>query len=188
MKKTVFLIFVIALFSFRLFAKEGSFFTNEALLGTGIPIYSETADSSRKSLLNSDDYKRIVVGLTLATNLNISEQIKLLIGAESFSDFLWDNSYYHSVDYSFFTGIKIFPNIEGLNFSLAYSLGNRSDFSSEKNQTLSWGNGFRISIQYDFMQDRDYKAKPLAGVYYRCLPRGNYNTDHILCLYAGLRF
>ena len=189
MKKTLVLILAAALFCTRLFASDDSFFTPEVSLGTGISIYSESADSLRKQILSADDYKRIVAGLTLDTNINLTEMIKVLVGAEAFSDFLWKkNEYYHSIDYAFFTGIKVFPNVRGLNFSIAYTLGNRSDFFNKKNATKSWGNGFRFSIQYDFMQDRNYKARPFVGTYYRCVPRGNYNTDHILCLYGGVRF
>ena len=181
-------------------------------MGTGVSIYDSSADELRKNLLTGKDYKRIVTGLTLDTNLNISDPLKIMFGAEAFSDFLWDKiNYYNTLDYSFFTGIKIFPGKSGLNFSISYILGNRSDFYTEiietpteelnedgtpvtkqslakRNNTKAWGNGFRLAIQYDFMQSRSYKVKPVAGAYYRCVPRGNYNTDHILCIYGGIRF
>ena len=182
-----------------LFADDNSFFINEVSLGTGISIYSDNADSNRKAVLNSDNTKRIVTGLTLDTNLNISELIKVVFGAETFCDFIWDNGlYYHSIDYAFFSGIKVFPNVAGLNFTVAYSLGNRSDFNNIDPQTgektggkttnRSWGNGFRLGIQYDFMKDKIYKVRPFIGAYYRCVPRGNYNTDHILSINGGIRF
>ena len=191
MKKLFFTIILILFSSGILFANEDSFFTTEVSLGTGISIYDSSADELRKQMLTSKDYKRIIVGLTLDTNLNISEPLKIMFGSELFSDFLWEKSnHYNTLDYAFFTGIKVFPNKSGLNFSISYVLGNRSDFFTEdpKTDTKSWGNGFRLSIQYDFMQSRSYKVKPVAGTYYRCVPRGNYNTDHILCLYGGIRF
>ena len=211
--KKLFLLIILAIpMSFHVFAGEDSFFTTEVSLGTGISIYDSSADELRKNLLTGKDYKRIVSGLTLDTNLNISDPLKIMLGTELFSDFLWDKTnYYNTLDYSFFTGIKIFPNKTGLNFSISYILGNRSDFFTElvetptdelnedgtaktktirtkKSDTKSWGNGFRLSIQYDFMEARNYKIKPHVGAYYRCVPRGNYNTDHILCLYGGIRF
>ena len=192
----------LALFVFgvtALFADDSSLFINEVALGTGVSIYSDNAVSSRKTIMNSDDTKRIVAALTFDTNLNISEMIKVVFGADTFCDFIWENGfYYHSIDYAFFTGIKVFPNIAGLNFSISYSLGNRSDFynidsqtgdkTGGKNTNKSWGNGFRLGIQYDFMKDKIYKVRPFIGAYYRCVPRGNYNTDHILCLNGGIRF
>ena len=191
MKKLLFIIFLILFSNSVFFANSDSFFTTEASLGTGISIYDSSTGDTRKNILNESGYKRIILGLTLDTNLNISDPLKILVGTEIFTDFLWKSSdFYNTLDYSFFTGIKIFPNRTGLNFSIAYVLGNRTDFFNEapKNQTQSWGNGFRLSIKYDFMQDKEYKLKPNAGAYYRCIPRGNYNTDHILCLYGGIRF
>ena len=147
--KKFFLITILIISSSFLFAEGDKFFTTEASLGTGISIYDSSADEARKNLLSEKGYKRIILGLTLDTNLNISDPLKIMIGTELFSDFLWKSSdHYNSLDYSFFTGIKIFPNSTGLNFSISYVLGNRSDFFTEapKKQTQSWGNGFRLSI------------------------------------------
>ena len=236
MKKT-FLISILMIFiSFEFFANEDSFFTPEVSLGSGISIYDDSSDSNRKSILTQTDFKRIVAGVTIDTNLNISDSIKVIAGGEFFGDFTWDRGiYYHTTDYAFFTGIKIFPDIKGLSFSISYTLGNRSDFYSirterqvpadtqtnpedstdpepadptdssaegnttpeetttqyvtlKKQETKAWGNGFRIAVQYDFFEDRDYKVKPHIGAYYRCVPRGNYKTDHILSIYGGVRF
>ena len=236
MKKT-FLISILMIFiSFEFFANEDSFFTPEVSLGSGISIYDDSSDSNRKSILTQTDFKRIVAGVTVDTNLNISDSIKVIAGGEFFGDFTWNKGiYYHTADYAFFTGIKIFPDIKGLSFSISYTLGNRSyfysirterqvpadtqtnpedstdpepadptDSSAEKNttpaetttqyvtlkkqETKAWGNGFRIAVQYDFFEDRDYKVKPHIGAYYRCVPRGNYKTDHILSIYGGVRF
>ena len=189
MKKLFFTTILFLFTSSFLFSNSDKFLTTEVSLGTGIAIYDSSADDLRKNLLSGTDYKRIIAGLTLDTNLNISDPLKIMFGAELFSDFLWDsNSYYHTLDYSFFSGIKVFPNKTGLNLSISYVLGNRTDFFENKNDTKAWGNGFRIAIQYDFMQDKNYKVLPNVGGYYRCIPRGNYNTDHILCLYGGIRF
>ena len=212
MKKLLLLLMLSIPMSFHVFAGEDSFFTTEVSLGTGISIYDSSADELRKQMLTGNNYKRIIVGLTLDTNLNISDPLKIMFGSELFSDFLWEKpNYYNTLDYAFFTGIKVFPNKSGLNFSISYVLGNRTDFFTElvetpteelnedgtyktttvrtkNNATKAWGNGFRLAIQYDFMQSRNYKVKPVAGAYYRCIPRGNYNTDHILCLYGGIRF
>ncbi len=241
MKKTLLISILMIFISFEFFANENSFFTPEVSLGSGISIYDDSSDTNRKAILTQSDYKRVVVGITVDTNLNISDSIKVIAGGEFFGDFTWDKGiYYHTADYAFFSGIKIFPDIKGLSFSISYTLGNRSDFystrterqipaetqtnsdtpaapdssdsedpsvpdsSAEENttpaettpryvtvknkQTKSWGNGFRIAVQYDFMEDRNYKVKPHIGAYYRCVPRGNYKTDHILSIYGGVRF
>lgn len=191
MKKLLFIIFLILFSNSVFFANSDSFFTTEISLGTGISIYDSNTGDSRKSLLNTSDFKRIIIGLTADTNLNISAPLKIMFGAETFCDFLWAGSdYFNTFDYAFFTGIKVFPTRTGFNFSISYVLGNRTDYFDEapKQDTKAWGNGFRISLQYDFMEEKEYKIKPHAGAYYRCVPRGNYNTDHILCLYGGIRF
>lgn len=190
--KKIFLVLLLAIFILPCaFSNSESFFTTEVSLGTGISIYDSSSGDSRKSLLKESDLKRIIIGTTAATNLNLSEPLKIILGAELFCDFLWKGSdYFNTTDYSLFSGIKIFPTRNGLNFSISYVLGCRTDYFSAapKKDTKSWGNGFRLALQYDFMEDREYKVKPSAGVYYRCIPRGNYNKDHTLCLYGGIRF
>lgn len=189
MKKSLLFAFFMTFALLSAFANSDNFFTTEVSLGTGISIYDTNGDSLRKDILSQKDYKRIVAGLTVDTNLNISEPLKIMFGAEAFSDFLWNSPlYYNTLDYAFFTGIKVFPNKTGLNFSISYVLGNRSDFYDDDTNTKAWGNGFRIAIQYDFMEKKDYKIKPSLGGYYRCIPRGDYNRDHILCIYGGIRF
>lgn len=194
MKKSLLFAFLMMFASGLAFSNSSSFFTTEVSLGTGISIYDSNGDSLRKDLLSQKDYKRIVAGLTLDTNLNISDPLKIMFGAEAFSDFLWNSpQYYNSLDYAFFTGIKVYPNKTGLNISISYVLGNRTDFFTndeleKQNDTKAWGNGFRIAIQYDFMMNKATKIKPVVGGYYRCLPRGDYNRDHILCIYGGIRF
>ena len=190
MKKLILIILASLSITAAAFAGQDSFFTNEVSLGTGIPIYNETSSVSRKDILGTTNYKRIVAGLTADTNLNISSSIKILIGAELFTDFLWNTElFYNSLDYAFFSGIKFYPGVKGLNISITYVLGNRTDFISQNPAvTQSWGNGFRLAIQYDFMTDRVTKIKPILGGYYRFVPRGNYSTDHILSIYSGIRF
>ena len=190
MKKLILSFLALLFISAAIFADQDSFFTNEVSLGTGIPIYNESSSVARKDILSTSNYKRIVAGLTLDTNLNISASIKILLGAELFTDFLWNEGlYYNSLDYSFLGGIKFYPGVKGLNISITYVLGNRSDFMSQNEPaTQFWGNGFRLAVQYDFLTDRVTKIKPILGGYYRFVPRGNYNTDHILSIYSGIRF
>lgn len=170
-------------------AENGSFFSNEILLGTGVPIYDDNSLTERKNILETSDYKRIVAGLGYNLNLNISEPIKIIFGADLSSDFLWEGSqYYHTLDYAFCTGIKVFPGAQGLNFSISYTLGNRSDFYDQKIGTSAWGNGFKLSLQYDFLNSSSSRIKPLLGAYYRCIPRGSNHTDHTLFIYGGIKF
>lgn len=183
-----------------LFGQNQSFFSNEICLGTGVPIYADSISSQRKDILASDDYKRIAAGLSYNAVLNISEPIKIAFGADLMTDFLWDGKqFYHTLDYAFCAGIKVFPGNQGLNLGIDYTIGNRADFLKEPVQTQegisyskssnskAWGNGFKLCIQYDFLNSSPGKVKPLLGVYYRCIPRGSNLTDHTLCIYGGIR-
>lgn len=224
MKKIRFFL-ILSVFScltMSVFAQKMRIFSSEIVLGTGIPIYADNQNSERKDILASSDYKRVVAGLSYNAILSLSEPIKLEFGADLMSDFLWDSTkYYHTLDYAFCTGIKVFPGAQGLNLSISYILGNRTDFylrsehintvpeSSEGDsgsggegsaaitdnvrniqtvQSKAWGNGFKLSIQYDFLNSAETKVKPVVGAYYRCIPRGSNLTDHTLCIYGGIRF
>lgn len=185
----------ILIFSTVLISSFGadSFFTNEIAISTGFPIYTDNSTSSRNTLLNTTNSNRIIVGATADVDLNISEPIKIMFAAETFCDFLWQGNYhYNTFDYAFFSGIKIFPDVGGLNFSIAYVLGNRFDSLNTEEKSTSyftdWGNGFRIAIQYDFLMDTNFKTTPFAGAYFRYVPRGNFNQDYILSVYAGMKF
>ena len=189
MKKIFLSLFMTMFVLAAAFSNTDSFFTTEVSLGSGVSIYDSNTGDLRKEIIAGNDYKRIILGLTADTNLNISKSLKILLGADLFTDFLWTaDQHYNTLDYAFYTGIKFFPNLSGLNFSIAYALGNRTDFSTDARETKDWGNGFRIAIQYDFMEKKNVTIKPIVGAYYRNLPRGNYNKDNILCLYGGIRF
>ena len=125
-----FLILIIfSCLSAGVFAQNQKFFSNEFILGTGVPIYADNISSQRKAILDSNDYKRIAASLSYNAILSISDPIQIVFGADLMTDFLWEGDlYYHTLDYAFCTGIKIFPGAQGLNLSIDYTLGNRADF------------------------------------------------------------
>lgn len=192
------IVFVFSVFSAQIFAQNSSFFSSEITAGTGIPIYDDNVNSERKLILDTSDYKRIVVGLSYNACFSISEPIRIILGADILSDFVWnDGLYYNTLDYAFCAGIKIYPGAQGLNLGINYTLGNRTDFlnvdsatgeSGEKQtNTRDWGNGFKLIVQYDFMTASENRVKPVLGAYYRCIPRGSNLTDHTLCIYGGVK-
>lgn len=203
MKKLRFILIfsVFSFFGLKLFAHGSGFFSSEVLLGTGLSIYEDDSVSGRKELLNTSDYKRILAELTYNAVFSISEPIKIVLGADLMSDFLWEQDmYFHTLDYAFCTGIKVFPGAQGLNLGICYTLGNRTDFTrlpaitesdpKENEKRIlnkSWGNGFKLNIQYDFLNSSSAKVKPVVGAYYRFSPRGGNFTDHTLCIYGGVR-
>lgn len=202
MKKLLSAVIFSFLISFFCFA-ESRFLQWDAGITTGFPIYDMKAADTKKELLTADDFKRVVAGINADLQLNLSEPLKLVFGVDSMLDFVWlDDEHNNTIDYGFYSAIKFYPGLEGLNFSIGYELGSRTDFiksydtddASEepelKNSVkqTAWGNGFRIALEYDIFYNKNVKVAPCVGVYYRFIPRGNYENNHILALYVNLKF
>lgn len=193
MKRTSLFLLVFVFFQAFLFS-EGKLFDWNVSLSTGIPIHSSSTEDSKSDILINDSFNRIITGFNGNTVINITTPVKLIFGADAFCEFLWDGSnHYNSLDYSFYGGIKIFPNLGGFSIAISYAFGSKATFykseeSDDSNNNTAWGNGFRVSFEYDFFYNQSAKVYPIVGVYYKYIPRGNYNFDHILAAYAGLRF
>ncbi|MCQ2592329.1 MAG: hypothetical protein MJ188_06050 [Treponema sp.] len=196
MKKLLALSFVSFFYVFALFANPADNILGiDAAISTGVPIHTAKASSSRDSILTkSTTFKRIIFGGNTDLIFNFSDTFKAMAGADTFCELTWEGStYYNTMDFSFFGGIKVFPNLAGFNINAAYVFGskgifiNTEDIHKQKNLT-AWGNGFRIGIEYDFFYGEDAAICPIVGGYYRYMPRGDYNYDHIFAAYAGIRF
>ena len=169
-----------------------------AALSSGFNIHS-AEDEARTQPLNTDSAAaKILIGANADATFGITEPLQLITGADLFCDFNYkDKYYYNTFDYSFYAGIRIFPNLQGLNFSVSYALGCRTDYLKYVNEEedfirgysfAKWGNGFRLSAEYIFLLDSETKFKPFMGFYYRYIPRGNNLFDNILTAYVGVRF
>lgn len=162
-------------------------------LVTCIPVYGGT----------SSPYKnRVVIGNDGDISLKIGAPLKILFGYDLIGDINWDkNEHSNHLDYAFWSGVKIYPGIGGLNGTLAYALGARTDFIDEKVfdengdlktrsvvETTAWGNGFKIGVEYDFLYDSNRRTMPALGFFYRLMPRGNNNYDNIFAFYINMGF
>lgn len=196
MKKLLSFTAIFILSQFLLFAQNDSqkILNWEVAISTGIPVHNSKPEATKSEILVSPSFKRIIFGANADVVFNITEPLKLFAGTDTFCEFIWEQSnHYNSLDYSFYTGIKVFPNLAGLNFSVAYVLGSKANFYkteevSNTSENTAWGNGFRIAVEYDFFYGEEAKIYPIVGGYYRFMPRGNYEYDHILAAYVGLRF
>ena len=194
MKKIMTFVTILALSQVFLFAQNERLINWEVALATGIPVHNSKAEATKSEILVSTSFKRIIFGANGDMVFNITEPLKIFAGSDIFSEFIWDGTnHYNSLDYSFYTGIKLFPHLAGLNFSVAYVLGSKANFYkteevSNTTENTSWGNGFRIAAEYDFFYGEEAKIYPIVGGYYRFMPRGDYKYDHILAAYVGLRF
>ncbi|MGP1457767.1 MAG: hypothetical protein ACTTKL_00420 [Treponema sp.] len=163
----------------------------DAALATGVPLYGSgtNAPSAR-----DDAPHRIIFGVDADMTVKIAAPLYLLVGADTLFDAAWSGS--HSavrIDYAFFGGLKVYPNIGGLNASVAYALGRRTDTESSEGgekaaASSAWGNGFRLSVEYDFLYRRSQRCAPVLGMYYRMMPRGGNTYDNIIAVYAGVTF
>ena len=128
MKKKISVVFILILFNIVAFAQE-RLFNWDIALSSGIPIHSSTTEATKSEILINADFKRIIAGFTGDVVINITEPVKFVLGADAFCEFLWDGSdHYNSLDYSFFGGVKDFPNLGGFNISVAYAFGSKTTF------------------------------------------------------------
>lgn len=191
MKKIISLIFISMTLSCSLFAEK--FLNWEIKAAAGLPVYG-AADASRETLKAEDTYKRVAAGTEVDLSFNVSKPVKILIAAEAFCDFTFENSQYiNALDYSADFGIKIYPFDDlGFNVTISYLLGCRTDFIKvaeiEDINNSDWGNGFKIDVNYDFLRNTKFKLMPTLGASYKYIPRGNNTTDHLFEAYAGVHF
>ncbi|MDE5898423.1 MAG: hypothetical protein K2H09_04070, partial [Treponemataceae bacterium] len=128
----------------------------DAGISTGIPIYGGGDVEAADSAVNGGSVNRIVIGGNAGATLRLGAPLKLLAGADLLCDFVWSGGdHSNHLDYAFFGGVKIYPGIRGLAFSIAYALGRRTDFIDNETESATrstaWGNGFRLSAEYDFL-------------------------------------
>lgn len=162
-------------------------------LVTCIPVYGDTSSTYKN---------RVVIGNDGDISLKIGAPLKILFGYDLIGDINWDkNEHSNHLDYAFWSGVKIYPGIGGLNGTLAYAFGARTDFIDEKVfdengdsktrsvvETTAWGNGFKIGVEYDFLYDSNRRTMPALGFFYRLMPRGNNNYDNIFAFYINMGF
>ncbi|MCR4579320.1 MAG: hypothetical protein K5681_03115 [Treponema sp.] len=190
MKKTFALAFIFALLSFSIYA-EKNLISISVGLNTGIPFYGSA--ELNEATEDLDASKRFVFGAYGLFNLNIIEHASVFTGAELFTDLNWaDKNYANHLHVDFPLGLRLSPNLGGLAFGTAYLLGFRSDFyylpeEEKSNSMTSWGNGFKLFLEYDFSYHGS-EFLPTVGISWSIMPRGNYDYDNLLNLYMGLNF
>lgn len=162
-------------------------------LVTCIPVYGDS----------SSPYKnRVIIGSDGDISFKVGAPLKILFGYDLIGDINWDkNEHSNHLDYAFWSGIKIYPGFGGLNGTLAYALGARTDFIDEEIsteegtskkrsvvETTAWGNGFKIGVEYDFLYNSEKKTLPALGFFYRLMPRGKNSYDNIFAFYINMGF
>ncbi len=177
--------------------------TAQVSAGTSAISYGDKGFRDFNKVLLSDDFKRFVFLLDVSGGLRLDEHIRFSFGSILNYDSFTKSSYQALyLDYNFYTGIRIYPELQGLNFGIDYVLGRRSnlfklpssyiDSSSSNNNVTSttthtpWGNGFRLTAEYDFMYDTTGFA-PMIGLSWRCMPRGSV-YDNVFSVFMKILF
>ena len=190
MKKIISVLILSIVFITGLTGKENPV-SFSAGLSTGIPFYgSKETDRINKSLENPG---RFIIGAYGNINFNIIEQGTLFLGADLLSDFIWNNDYHSNhIHFSMPVGFKIYPNLQGLCFGIAYTLGFRADFIDTvdvyKKEIPCWGNGFKLFTEYNFAKYGKSKYLPIIGFSWNLMPRGGNAYDNIINFYVGANF
>lgn len=191
MKKIPALLLTALLLGSSIFAKEG-LLSFSAGISSGLPVYGANSVISTGTEIPNGN--RMIIGGLASANLNILSQISFYLGNDLLWDITWNSAEKSSkLHVSFPLGIKIFPGVGGLNFGIAYTLGFRVDniktsSIGEYNDISSWGNGFKLHVEYDFAHDGKSKYYPSVGTYWNLMPRGNNSWDNLIVLYIAANF
>lgn len=165
----------------------------DAGISTGVPLYGDKRIETMNRNILSDSGVRIILGGIADVNITLSDYFTFFTGCDLLCDAnINKSSFFYHLDLAMFPGIKFYPGAGGLNISCAYSTGYRFDFLKTSAEGFeydpsSWGNGFRLGVEYNFAYKNDHNW-PSVGIYYRSMPRGNYQRDNILCVYCVVNF
>ncbi len=187
--------------------------TGQVSLGTSAIVYGDKEFRAFNKTLLSDDFKRFVFTVDAAGGIVLDEHVRFAFGSllnyDSFVQSRYNAIY---LDYNFYTGIRVYPELEGFNFGIDYVVGRRSNIvklpfsysNTDVSSTIStisttgdvlialpedhtpWGNGFRFTAEYDFMHNSTGLA-PMIGVSWRCMPRGDV-YDNIFSVFFKMLF
>ncbi len=170
-----------------LFASENIGF--EFGIGSGYNFYG--SDSVRKRNEAVSDGNQIIFGASTGMLYKLDSMVYLCLGLDSLLDYRWDGGNHISLfDYAGTLGFHIYPGLAGLECSVDYAFGRRSDYVSINEGTddytshTDWGNGFKFGLAYNFAYNTNGFA-PVLGAYWRHMPRGG-SSDNILFLFIRI--
>ena len=164
----------------------------DAGVASGYIFYGDEQVPALNENLNNGIYNRFFIGPLISLSFKIAKPCKFVLGSETFFDLAWNGSYYNRhFDYSVYGGIKFYPGLKGFNIGAYYAGGQRLDYSNCCNpgfNSTSWGNGFRFTLEYDFLYESSSEVMPVFGISYRFMPRGDNFYDSILTGYMTLAY
>lgn len=191
--KKIFTFLISFLFCITSIFAQQRFISISTGISSGVIFYgSENVIEANKQL--EDDGSRIILGGIFEIDVNPIKEVSFFAGTDLLCDF-YNASPYASNHLSFDIpiGIKLYPNLKGLCFGIAYCYGFRSDFfnleeTGKENLSTPWGNGFKMLIEYNFSHVGKSRYFPTVGCYLKHIPRGENAYDNQLCAYICANF
>lgn len=179
--------------SICLFAQsERKFLGFQFALGSGYTFYGDGDLKSNMNRAMDRGYGRLLLYTDAGMTFKLTEELYILTGIQMMGDCAWKGGLYtNHLSPAFFGGIQFYPGIANLSFSLAYALGFRRDwdcldYNYRRVEAAKWGNGFRLSAEYDFKKGGG--IVPCVGACYLFMPTGNDDYDNTLAIYFRLAF
>ncbi len=192
MKKIYSLIFVSVLFFSSLFAADFKLVDFTGGISSGYPFYGNS--EAKTAISNIDNPNRIIIGTFANLNINPVKYGTFYVGAEVLADFCWNSdasATFFNVDFPI--GLKIYPDLGGFNFGLAYTLGFcgmmiNNEEGDDLKDSSPWGNGVKFTVEYDFYKTGKSKLLPAIGLAWNIMPRGHKKYDNIITIQLSKHF
>ena len=202
------IVFTVTAANGALYAKEKSPFFVYGSVGSAAVVYGDKKTKQQTDAVKAEGTGQFILTAEAGAGFAFNPYIRFAAGALFSSDLCFTSQYRtNRIDYGVSGGFRVYPHLAGFNFGLDYVTGSRVDFiklppfsgegapggtpensaqevqwdGNEKRLCFPWGNGFRISLAYDF-SSLGNKHLPSLEAAWRMMPRGNYRYDHYLSL------
>jgi hypothetical protein len=192
MKRFLAAILVLAACAYGCFAEGTSSAGFQFGIGSGYIFYGDSGTKNLVADMNSAGFSRFIFGGDAGIYVPFAENVQFIAETELLSDLFWKGGQHcYFFDYAFLGGLKVFPGLGGLSFSVAYALGRRSgiidiDNREATSSSTDWGNGFKFCTEYDMKYGTGGIA-PVIGAYWRHMPRGG-SSDNTISVYFRFVF
>lgn len=183
-----FICLIIALSSLSVLSAENEFNFTWAF-GSSANFYGDEAFVSRFDALKANGQKNIVLsgelGMRMLFTDNVALCLNVVLGMDALTNLAKSSVF---LDYGVSFGTKIYPGLGGLNLGIEYITGRRTDVVQDTDtSSSSWGNGFRILLEYEF-KNFIKSFSPSLGMAWKRMPRGNNVSDNVLSFYIRAPF
>lgn len=202
------IVFTVTAANGSLYAKEETPFFVYGSVGSAAVVYGDKQTKQQTDAVKAKGTGQFILAAETGVGFAFNPYIRFAAGALVSSDLCFTSKYRtNRIDYGVLGGFRVYPHLAGFNFGLDYVTGSRVDFiklppftgegassgtaenseekvqwgANEKTLYFPWGNGFRMSLAYDF-SSLGNKHLPSLEAAWRMMPRGNYQYDHHLAL------